>query len=119
VLLRVVVRQRLLEELSGARQLTQTVDTLSHHLVAHKEERRVLDAVGQREELLGQLPPDRVLRTRVIKHPQPKEHLGQLRRFLHLLGQRPRPGIGAPRLGRGIALGGHQRRAEGGPQLQL
>jgi hypothetical protein len=78
-----------------------------------------LDPVGQGEELLGQLPPDRVLRACVIKHPQPKEHPGQLRRFLHLLAQRPRPGIGAPRLWRGIALGGHQRRPEGRQQQQL
>ena len=69
--------------------------------------------------MLGQLPSDRVLRTRVIKHPQPKEYLSELRRFLHLLGQRPRSGIGAPRLGRGVALDGHQCWPEGGPQRQL
>ena len=51
--------------------------------------------------------------------PQAPQHREELRGLAHLLAQLPRPGIGVCHFRGRIALGGDQRRAQGGLQVQL
>ena len=72
-----------------------------------------MDALGQAEELLPQLPRRLVLRPRIMKIPQPPQHREELRGLPHLLAQLARPGIGAFHFRGRQTLGVHQHRAQG------
>jgi len=70
VLLEVVEGNALLLVCPGQGQLSQQEQRLPQHPVGRQEERRVLHALGQAEELLSQLTRRLVLRPDKIKLPQ-------------------------------------------------
>ena len=119
VLLGVVEGNALLQVRAGRGKLSQTEQGRPQRIVGLQEESRVLHALGQAQELLPQLARRLELRPHQIKHPQSPQHREELRGLPHLLAQLPRPGVGLFHFRGRIALGGHQRRAQGELQRQF
>src|SRR5712692_396864 len=84
-----------------------------------QEERKVLHALGQMQQLSPQLARCFMLRPCDIKRPQSYQHWEELWSFPHLQRQLSCPGAGALYLRGRIPLGGYQSRAQGGLQEQL
>src|SRR6266702_4098224 len=99
--------------------LSQKIYGDPQRMMGHQQERRVLDALGQTEALLGQLSRNPVLSPHEIKPPQPPQDREELRALPDLLGQRSCSRIHVFDLRSPPAFGDHQRRAQGGLQTQL
>ena len=98
MLLGIIQGHALLQVGAGGGQLAEMVQGIPQRAVGHDEERGVLEALRQAEELLSQLLRRLVLCPRIMKVPQPPQHREELRGFPHLLAQLPCPGVDALRL---------------------
>ena len=84
VLLAIIERQPLLQVRSTRGQLSKVVECSPQHIVGHQQERLVVDALGQAEVLLGQLPRRLVFRPHQVKSPQPPQDREEFRGLPHL-----------------------------------
>jgi len=119
VLLGIIPGHALLQMGSGRAQLAEMVQSIAQRSVGHYEECGVLEVLGQTEKLLSQLLCRLVLRSPIMKIPQPPQHREELWGFSHLLAQLSRPRIGTSHVRGGWALGVHQHRAKGDLEVQL
>src|SRR5262245_46169869 len=119
VLLGVVESRALLQVCSSSGQLSAIEQGESERVVSLEEERWVLEALGESEELLSQLPRRVELRPRAIKPPEPSQRGEELRRLPHMPTQLQGPGVCPLHLRGCSAFGSEQGQAEGGLQDRL
>src|SRR5262249_16093658 len=74
VLLAIIERYTLLQVHSTSGKLFKVVECCPQRIVGRQQERRVADALGQAEALLGQLSCRLVLRSHQVKAPQPPHY---------------------------------------------
>ncbi len=116
MLLRVVEGYALLQVGSGSGQFTLPKYGLAHGPMRLQKGGRVLLALGETEELLGEFARRLQLPARLIKQPEAPEHWEELRGLPDLPAERSCPGVDTLDFRRSKALDGHQRATEGGLQ---
>jgi hypothetical protein len=79
MLLAIIERQPLLQVRSTRGQISKVVECSPQRMVGHQQERRIVDALGQAEALLGQLPRRLVFRPHQVKPPQTPQDREELR----------------------------------------
>ena len=119
VLLGIVQREALGKMRAGLGHRPHEVQRQAQGPMGHHEGGRVLLALGQVQKLLGLVPRLPVLAADPIERTQAIQHRETLGGLPQLLADLPRPGERVLHLGRSIALGGDQGRAEGTCQVQL
>src|SRR5712691_10139335 len=103
----------------GGNQLTASEQGSPQGVVGLEQQVRVLQALGQAQELLPQRPPRLVFSSRTIRMPESPQHAEDLRWLPHLLTQLPGADIEPFHLWGCLALGDPQHRAEGHLHSQL
>src|SRR5712692_5413300 len=95
VLLGVVEGNGLLKVCSGRGKLAPPDQRISERKMSLQEQRGVLYALGQAEELLCQRARCLVLPSHMIKRKQSPQHREELKSFPQVLAQLTRPGVGS------------------------
>ena len=91
--LRIIEPQPLFLVRPGGGQLAASEQGGPQGVVGLEQEVRVLEALGQAEELLSQRPHRLIFAARVIHHPESPQHAEELRRLPHLLTQLAGAGV--------------------------
>ncbi len=103
--LRIIELHPLFQVWPGGSQLAAREQGGPQRVVGLEQQVRVLEALGQAEELLPQRPPRLIFSAYPIRMPEPQQHAEELQRLSHLLTQLTGAGIQPFHLWGRLALG--------------